>query len=99
MFVAKVPVATAAEAATLLEPEGGLNRILVRFSADAGARLSNVGDAHQNQWMAVVVEGKVVSAPLIRGPIGREVLITAPRGSEVKPLFEAFLPHKKGMKA
>jgi hypothetical protein len=100
LFVAKLPVATAAdiEAATLLEPEGGLNRILVRFNADAGARLSNVGAAHQNQWMAVVVEGKVISAPLIRGPIGREVLITAPRGSEVKPLFEAFLPHKKGEK-
>lgn len=102
LFVSEPPVVTADDiiSAELWDPKDNQIRIAVQFRADAAQRLLAATRAHQDQWIAIVVDGRVVSAPLIRGEFGPHVMVTVPQGHwQAQAILAAFLPPKKGTKA
>jgi len=48
----------------------------ITFKNDASARLSRATAAHVGKPVAIVLDGRVVSAPVVRSPIGRSALLT-----------------------
>ncbi|WP_242111860.1 SecDF P1 head subdomain-containing protein [Luteimonas aquatica] len=67
----------------------GMPVVLLRFSADAGARLQRDTQSRLGRQVAFVVDGQVVMAPNVAGPFGDSVMITGLAGQEgQQALFE-----------
>jgi TonB family protein len=55
---------------------GGLFSVDLTFQAEASARMSRATAGHVGKPVAIVLDGRVVSAPVVRSPIGRSALLT-----------------------
>ena len=52
--------------------------IKLKFSAEAGERMKRISGQRIGKIIAVLIDGKVVSAPVLMGEIGGEAQITGP---------------------
>ncbi len=54
----------------------GFPAILVTFTKEGGAKMAKLTEANQGKMLAVLVNGKVISAPTIRSKISEQAMIT-----------------------
>ena len=54
----------------------GTPAVAVRFTEEAGRRLRDYSSSHIGGQLAIVLDGDVVSAPVIQGEIGRDIHLT-----------------------
>lgn len=70
--------------------------IQVTLDEPAGAALRRLTEAHLNQKLAVVVEGKIIAAPTIRSAVGTDVMITGNfLHEEADKIVAAILSHNE----
>jgi hypothetical protein len=62
--------------------EQGKFNIGIEFTPEAAARLERVSSAAKGRRIGIFLDGQLVSAPIIRGTIGRSVMIDPGNGSE-----------------
>jgi TonB family protein len=62
--------------ARVLEAGGGRFSVGVTFRDAATARMSQATAAHVGKPVAILIDGRVVSAPVVRSPIGRDAMLT-----------------------
>jgi TonB family protein len=62
--------------ARVLETEGGRFSVDVTLSDEASQRMSRATAAHIGKPVAIMLDGRVVAAPVVRSPIGRSALFT-----------------------
>jgi TonB family protein len=62
--------------ARVVEALGGRFAVDVTFKDDASARLSQATATHVGKPVTIVLDGRVVAAPIVRSPIGRSALLT-----------------------
>lgn len=62
--------------ARVVEALGGRFVVDVTFKDDASARLSQATATHVGKPVTIVLDGRVVAAPIVRSPIGRRALLT-----------------------
>ena len=62
--------------ARVLEAEGGRFSVDVTLSDEASQRMSRATAAHIGRPLAILLDGRVVAAPVVRSPIGRSALFT-----------------------
>ena len=62
--------------ARVVNAPGGLFAVEVNFREEASALLSRATAAHVGNPVAIVLDGRVVAAPVVRSPIGRSALLT-----------------------
>lgn len=66
-------------------------RQLVLYLDEVGAqRLAEVTQAHPGRRLAVVVDGRVLAAPVIRGPITEGAAVLAVPDDQLEPVFSAL---------
>jgi preprotein translocase subunit SecD len=63
----------------------GRSHVVVEFSSAAAERMRRATSGHIGKPMAVLIEGEVVAAPVVRSPIGQSALIS---GDFTKPEAE-----------
>ena len=78
IYVDSLALVTAADvsSARVLDAVGGRFAVEVNFQEEASARLSRATAAHVGNPVAIVLDGRVVAAPVVRSPIGRSALLT-----------------------
>ena len=90
----KTAILTAADvksATAELDKASGRWQIKLVFSEEGGATLAKVTKENLGRQLAIVGNGKVISAPMIRGEIGEQVTLTGNYlESEAKELVEAI---------
>ena len=71
-------VATAADVTSARVVDDGTGRfsIGVAFSSDASSRITTATRSHFGKPVAIVLDGRVIAAPVLRGPIGDSAMIT-----------------------
>jgi TonB family protein len=62
--------------ARVMETEGGRFSVDVTLSDEASQRMSRATAAHIGKPVAIMLDGRVVAAPVVRSPIGRSALLT-----------------------
>jgi TonB family protein len=62
--------------ARVVDAEGGRFYVEVTFREAASARMAQATSAHLGKPVAIVIDGRVVSAPVVRSPIGRSAMLT-----------------------
>jgi len=50
--------------------------VSLTFNADAGARMRRATQSHLGRPMAILIDGEVVSAPVVRSPVSTSALLT-----------------------
>jgi len=74
--------------ARVVDAPGGLFSVDLTFQEEASARMSRATAGHVGKPVAIVLDGRVVSAPVVRSPIGRSALLT---GSFTRAQAEAIV--------
>jgi preprotein translocase subunit SecD len=57
-------------------PSGGVFSVAIRFNAQGAERMAALTQSHAGRPLALIVDGKVITAPTVKGPIGDAALIT-----------------------
>jgi protein TonB len=70
--------------------------VSVSFSAPASARMMSGTAAHIGRPMAIVLEGRVVSAPTVRGPISESAVISGVTPDQARVLASRLSPEPQG---
>jgi hypothetical protein len=78
VYVAKQPFASIADivAARTIDDAAGQPAIEITFLADSAKRLEEVTQQHLNKPLAILMDGKLLSAPTIRDRVGSAAVIT-----------------------
>jgi len=63
--------------------------VAVTLNSDAAARMATATAAHLNKPLAIMLDGRVVSAPTVRAPIGETAMITGITAAAAQELIEA----------
>ena len=78
IYLEAMPLVTAQDvsSARVVDAPGGLFSVDLTFQEEASARMSRATAGHVGKPVAIVLDGRVVSAPVVRSPIGRSALLT-----------------------
>jgi len=82
---------TAARVIDLAGAQSGVG-VSVSFSGQASARMMNGTATHIGRPMAIVLDGRVVSSPTVRAPIGRSAVITGVTADDARVLASRLSP-------
>ena len=76
--VLREPVVRNSDIATVgVEEAGSSFRVSLHLTSDAGTRMRAATRDFPGRRMAVLIDGKIVAAPVIRGTIGQDAVIDA----------------------
>lgn len=70
------------QSARVIEDQFGLPALTIQLTAAAGARMRQATGAHQGGRVAILVGGRLVSAPVIQGEISRDLMIQGLEGTD-----------------
>lgn len=70
------------QSARVIEDQFGFPSLTIQLTDAAGARMRRATGAHQGGRVAILVGGKLVSAPVIQGEIDRDIMIQGLAGTE-----------------
>jgi preprotein translocase subunit SecD len=57
-------------------PSGGVFNVDIRFNARGAEKMAGLTQSHTGRPLALIVDGKVITAPTVKGPIGEAAMIT-----------------------
>lgn len=75
--------------ARIIDVGNSMFGVAVTFNSDTAARMASATAAHLGRPMAVILDGRVVSAPIVRAPISDSGVITGITAAAAQDLIEA----------
>jgi TonB family protein len=63
--------------------------VAVTFNSETAARMASATAAHIDRPLAIIIDGRVVAAPTVRGPIGDTAMLTGITAAAAQELIEA----------
>ena len=93
IYLHPTPLATWADVsvARIIDVGNSMFGVAVTFNSDTAARMASATAAHLGRPMAVILDGRLVSAPIVRAPISDSGVITGITASAAQDLIEANL--------
>jgi len=77
--------------ARIIDTGNGSFGVAVTLNSEAAARMASATTAHLNRPIAIILDGRVVSAPIIRAPVSDSGVITGITAAAAQELIEANL--------
>lgn len=77
--------------ARMLEPLGSAYSVAVTFNSEVAARMASATAAHVGRPVAIIIDGRVVAAPIVRAPISDSAMLTGISAAAAQELIEANL--------
>jgi preprotein translocase subunit SecD len=77
-----------AEARTLAD---GGHAVAIVLTGDGAAKMADLSAAHSNKPIALILDGEVIWAPIVKGAIGKEALLTGGPGGLTKAQIDRLI--------
>jgi TonB family protein len=91
IYLHPTPLATWSDVilARVLEPLGSAYSVAVTFNSEVAARMASATAAHVGRPVAIIIDGRVVAAPIVRAPISDSATLTGISAAAAQDLIEA----------
>jgi TonB family protein len=93
IYLHATPLATWSDVslARIIDTGNSTFGVAVTFNSETAARMASATAAHLGRPIAIIIDGRVVSAPIVRAPVSDSGMITGITASAAQELIEANL--------